>query len=208
MIFVNLIYGHFDILMSQYGQTNKSHAFQGCSKLVFWLHTARTGNPNTLRQIRAPQISMISTQIPPDILQTPPRHLQGTQDAIRRQHMPTDTARHPWTLTGAVWVFLAMCVGAYCHLLIFCIHWRWLGGVWGVSDGCLRGVWVVFMANRGARMCLGGFWVLSPCSMEPKYHFGAALKSMTFIHLLILRHQNIKMSIYKVNKNHWGMWFF
>ena len=197
--------------MSQYDQMNKSHAFQGCSKLVFWLHTARTGNPNTLRQIRAPQISMISTQIPPDILQTssrhPPdtsRHLQGTQDAIRRQQKPTDTARHPWTLTGAVWVCLAMCVCAYRRLLIF----LFTGDGWEVSDGCLRGVWVVFMANRGARMCLGGFWVLSPCSMEPKYHFGAALKSMTFIHLIILRHQNIKMSIYKVNKNHWGMWFF
>ena len=169
MIFVNLIYGYFDILMSQYGQTNKSHAFQGCSKLVFWLHTARTGNPNTLRQIRAPQISMISTQIPPDILHTSsrhptdtPRHLQGTQDAIRRQQKPTDTARPPWTLTGAVWVCLAMSVGTYCRLLIFCGHWRWLGGVWGVS-GC---IWVVFVDTRDAQMCLGGIRVLSPYIME------------------------------------------
>ena len=87
MIFINLIYRYFDILMSQYGQTNKSHAFQGCSKLVFWLHTARTGNPNTLRQIRAPQISMISTQIPPDILQTSSRH---PPDISREPKMPSD----------------------------------------------------------------------------------------------------------------------
>ena len=77
---------------------------------------------------------------PPDILQTPPRHLQGTQDAIRRQHMPTDTARHPWTLTGAVWVCLAMCVCAYRRLLIFLFTGGCLGGVWWVSEGCLSGI--------------------------------------------------------------------
>ena len=35
MIFVNLIYRHFDILVSHYDQMNKSHDFQGCSKIVF-----------------------------------------------------------------------------------------------------------------------------------------------------------------------------
>ena len=49
----------------------------------------------------------------------------------------------------------------------------------------------------------GMTWVLSPCNMEPKDYLGVALKDMTFVHLSILRHQNIKMSIYKVNKNHW-----
>ena len=42
MIFVNLIYGHFDSLMSQYVQMNKSHAIQSYAKVVFWLHTAKT----------------------------------------------------------------------------------------------------------------------------------------------------------------------
>ena len=143
MIFVNLIYRHFDILMSQYGQTNKSHAFQGCSKLVFWLHTARTGNPNTLRQIRAPQISMISTQIPPDILQTSSRHPQTspgnprchqtTTKANRHRQTPLDTDRCCLSMSGNV----CLCVSSSVNISI---HWRWLGGVWGVSDGCLRGV--------------------------------------------------------------------
>ena len=154
MIFVDLIYRHFDILMSQYGQTNKSHAFQGCSKLVFWLHTARTGNPNTLRQIRAPQISMISTQMPPDILQMPPdifqtssRHPpdtpqtspgnprchQTTTYANRHRQTPLDTDRCCLSMSGNV----CLCVSSSVNIFI---HWRWLGGVWGVSDGSLRGV--------------------------------------------------------------------
>ena len=47
MIFVNLIYRHFDILMSDYGQVKKSCAFQGCAKLVLQLNNVRTGNPDT-----------------------------------------------------------------------------------------------------------------------------------------------------------------
>ena len=47
MIFVSLIYGHFDILMPQYAQMNKSHAIQGYAKVVFWLHTAKTENPDS-----------------------------------------------------------------------------------------------------------------------------------------------------------------
>ena len=106
MIFVNLIYRHFDIFMSQYSQMNKSHAFQGCSKIVFWLHTVRNGNPDT--PPRNPSASDFHNfhpgclwvsgpdthRHPPDILQAPPetpRHLQGTQNAIRRQQMQTDT---------------------------------------------------------------------------------------------------------------------
>ena len=41
-IFVELIYGHFDILMSQCGQMRKKWAFPGCAKIVLRLHTART----------------------------------------------------------------------------------------------------------------------------------------------------------------------
>ena len=33
--------------MSQYGQVKTSCAFQGCAKVVLWLHTARTENPDT-----------------------------------------------------------------------------------------------------------------------------------------------------------------
>ena len=55
----------------------------------------------------------------------------------------------------------------------------------------------------GNRMCLRAISVLSPCSMEPQHYFGTALNSMTCFHLTILRHQNIKMSISKLNKNGW-----
>ena len=70
----------------------------------------------------------------------------------------------------------------------------------------MEGIWVYLSGNfgmGGARICFGDIWVLSPCSMEPKHYLGVALKGMTFVHLSILRHENIKMSIYKVNKNHW-----
>ena len=53
----------------------------------------------------------------------------------------------------------------------------------------------------------GGICVLSPCSMEPQHYFGTALKGMTCFHLTILRHQNIKMSISKLNKNDWVLPF-
>ena len=34
------------------------------------------------------------------------------------------------------------------------------------------------------------------------------LSSVFFSNLTLLRHQNIKMSIYKADKNHWVMWLF
>ena len=44
MLFVNLIYRHFDILMSQDGKVNKCDASWGCSKIMKRLHTARNEN--------------------------------------------------------------------------------------------------------------------------------------------------------------------
>ena len=52
-------------------------------------------------------------------------------------------------------------------------------------------------------MGLWGIWVVSPCSMEPQHYFGKTLKDTIFLHLTVLRQQNIKMSIYKVDKNGW-----
>ena len=80
-IFVKLRYRHFDILMSQYSQMKTSHGFQGCAKIVLWLHTARTENPDTPQ--KHPSASDIheyrsdTSKNPPDIPQTPPRPLQG-----------------------------------------------------------------------------------------------------------------------------------
>ena len=47
IFFWKLICGGFGILMSQNGQVKKSCAFSGCAKMVFWLHTTRTENPDT-----------------------------------------------------------------------------------------------------------------------------------------------------------------
>ena len=109
MFFVNLIYGHFDILMFQNGQIKKVALSQVCAIVVNSpiLQGRRTQIPP--KHIPSPYISMNTTQIPIDTpLPSPrhplltPRHLQGTQDINRRQQTTTDTSRHPQILTGAV----------------------------------------------------------------------------------------------------------
>ena len=138
MIFVNLIYGHFDILMSQYDQKNKSHAFQGCSKMVFRLHTARTENP---KHIRAPLFAMNTTQTPlrhpSDTPQTPPSHLKWIKNINRQQYARTHIARHTQTAHVSVQGCLAVSVGICCRLMASWVPWRCLGGVWRMSGGCL-----------------------------------------------------------------------
>ena len=62
---------------------------------------------------------------------------------------------------------------------------------------------MVFMDIGGTRMCLGGIWVLSPCSMEPNPHFGRTQKGTIFFHLTILGHQNTKTAAYQLSKNDW-----
>ena len=59
------------------------------------------------------------------------------------------------------------------------------------------------MEIGGDWMCLEGIWAPSPCSMEPKHHFGTDLKGTTFVHLTILRHQNTKTAAYQLSKNDW-----
>ena len=62
---------------------------------------------------------------------------------------------------------------------------------------------MVFMEIGGPWVCLGGNWVLSPCSMGPKHYFATTLKGTTFFHLTILRHQNTKTAAYQLSKNDW-----
>ena len=101
MIFVSLIYGHFDILMPQYAQMNKSHAIQGYAKVVFWLHTAMTENPDSPQTY--PNTSGCSEyhsdtpKHPSDTPQTPPdisRELKMPLDDNRCQQTPPDTLGH------------------------------------------------------------------------------------------------------------------
>ena len=44
--------------------------------------------------------------------------------------------------------------------------------------------------------------------MEPYHNFGTTPSGITFVCLTILRHQKIKMSIYKVDKKHWVIYIF
>ena len=160
--------------------------------MVFWLHTARTENPDTPKHIQAPPFSMNTTQIPPDTPQTSHRHPTDTSrehdmqaDNNRRQSTPPYILKQHLSVSWGVWRCLLASVGILCCLEMYggC-----LWDVWGVS----RDIWVVFMEIRCAWMCVGGMWVLSPCSMELKHHFGTALKGTTFFYLTILRHQNTK----------------
>ena len=150
--------------MSQYGQVTKSHTFQDFVKLVFWLHTARIENPDYPKtHASASDLNEYHSDAPrhhSDIPQTPPRHPQGTWYANRHQQTPTDTTRHPKTLTGAVWVCLVVSVGVCCCLLACCVPWSCLGGVWGMSGWCLGVFWVVLLEIGDARMRFGCIWVL------------------------------------------------
>ena len=159
------------------------------------------------KHIQAPPISMITTQISPDTLQTSQRH---PPDISKEHNMPTDANRHCQTPQNTDRCCLCMSGGVVWHLLLsVCMSCslEMSGGclwdVWGVSGG----IRMVFMGIGGAWMCLWGIythiWVLSPCSMELQQYFGKTLKHTIFLRLAVLRHQNIKMSIYKVDKNDW-----
>ena len=159
--------------MSQYGQVTKSLTFQDFVRLVFWLHTARTENPdNPQTHPSTSDLNECHSRCP----QTPPRHPPDTPKAspanITCQQTPTDANRHcqtPKITDSAVWVCLVVSVGVCCRLLACCVPWSCLGGVWGMSGWCLGVFWVVLMEIGGARMRFGCIWVLSPCSMELKY---------------------------------------
>ena len=90
MIFVNLIYKHFDILMPQYGQAKKSCAFQGCAEMMLQLHTVRTGIPDTPQtRLSASSFHEYPSDTPRHPLNTP----QTSPWNSRYQQMTTDDNR-------------------------------------------------------------------------------------------------------------------
>ena len=132
------------------------------------------------KHIQAPQNSMITTQIPQNTPQTSQRH---PPDISREHNIPTDANRHRQTPQNTERRCLSMSGGVNWRLLLsVCMScsMEMSGGclwdIWGVSGD----IWVVFMEIRGAWMCLGGIWALSPCSMEPKHHFSTALSQLLF----------------------------
>ena len=134
MIFVDLIYRHFDIFMSQYDQMSKSHAFQGCSKMVFRLHTARTENPESPQT--HPSAS-VCHEYHSDTPQTPIRH---PPDTLQWKEILTDDDTHKHTLPDILKQHLSVSKGVWRCLLAYVVVWWHLGfpgDVWGVSGGCL-----------------------------------------------------------------------
>ena len=80
---------------------------------------------------------MNSTQIPPDTLKHSPDNPMASLRNMTCQQTPTDTAKDPKNLTGAIWESLAMFLGICCCLLAFHVPRGYLGGVWEESEGCL-----------------------------------------------------------------------
>ena len=152
----------------------KSHAFQGCAKIVLRLHTARAKNPDTPKP--HPSNSNFH-EYHSDILWPPPgitpdtsQTSQETRYANRRQQTPTDTKSQPQTPQDTDGCCLSMFGGVFWHLLVSLVSWWCLGGVWGMSrlsEWCLGGVGGYLGGIYGNWMCSDVFWVLTPCSMEP-----------------------------------------
>ena len=109
--------------------------------------------------------TQISPGHPPDILQTPPRHLQGTRDANRWQQTPTDTKSQPETPQDTDGCCLSMSGSVSLRLLVSFYSWRWqggvwrtCGGVWGVSGGVSEGCLTQFLGVNVWVGCLFIFW--------------------------------------------------
>ena len=185
------------------GSGDKNCAFQGCALIVLSLHTVGTENPYT------PQLHPSGSNFHEhysDIPQTPPRHPQTSSGNMTCQQVTTDTKGLCQTYSNSTCHCLGVSVGVCWRLLAYCVHCRCHGVVWGMSGGCLRDIWVVFIEIGGARMCLGyvgsqslqyGTKTLLRCSPERQ----------NFCHLTILGHWNIKMVAYKLSKNGWVMPF-
>ena len=79
---------------------------------------------------------------------------------------------------------------------------------WMVSGGCIGGIWMVSLDVCGFRMCLNGCLGAHPLQGGEFTLFWHSPERQDFFHLAILRHQNIKMSTYILNKNGWVLPFF
>ena len=94
--------------------------------------------------------------------------------------------------------------GVCWHVLASFVVWRYLDGVWGVVWGYMSDVF-------GYIRCLHVSGGLSRCSALVGWRIHTVMawpRKARFFHLSILRHQNIKMSIYILCKNGWVLPFF
>ena len=127
--------------MSQYGQVTKCHTFHGFAKLVFWLHTAGTQNPDTPKtHPSASNFHENHSEHP----QTPPRHLPDTPQTAPGnttcQQTTTGAKRHHETYSNSTCQCLGVSDGVCWGLLASVVRWHVVpGAVWG----SLGDVWVV-----------------------------------------------------------------
>ena len=127
------------------GSGEKSFAFQDCAWIVILLHTERTENPHTPKtHLSASNFCKYPSDIPqtpPDIPKTSSWHLQGTQNANRRQQTPPDTQRQCQMLFEYVWQCPLASVVVCWHVMFPGDVWVCLGDVWGVSERYLSGIY-------------------------------------------------------------------
>ena len=97
--------------MSQYGQVTKNLTFQDFVKLVFWLHTAGTENPDTPKT--QPSDSYFH-EYHPEHPQTSPRH---PPDSSREHNMPTDNNKRQQTPPDILKQHLSQILGVWQCLL-------------------------------------------------------------------------------------------
>ena len=122
---------------------------------------------------------------------------QTTTDA--KGQMP-DILKQHLSVSWSVCLCLFVSVGV-CWYVVF------LGDTTGLSGGCLKHIWVVFIEIGGARMCLGGYVGSQSIQYGAKTLFRHSPERHNFCHLTILRHWNIKMVAYKLSKKYWVMHF-
>ena len=84
------------------------------------------------------------------------------------------------------------------------MHELCLGNVLGVLD-C---IWMVSLDVYGVRMCLRDYLGAHPLQSSEFTLFRNSPERQCFLHLAQVRHQNIKMSRYILNKNGWVLPFF
>ena len=184
--------------------------FRAVPKQCYGSILQRLRTQNTSKRFRFPKIALRYPQTPPDTSQTPqdvpqipPRHCHKSNDTNRCQlKLPDILKQRPSVSLGVLgWLFVS--VGVCCHLLF-------PGHVWGVSGGCLGGVQGISEWYSQKSEVLGCVWWVSgfllgfqPLQYAAVTLFSHSLERHDFFHLTIVRPQNIKMSIYEVDKNDW-----
>ena len=164
MFFVNLIYGHFDILRFQNGRIKKVALFQVCAIVVLQLHTARKEDPITPQTHLGASISLNTTQIPPKYPPDISREVKMSTDNIMPQ---TDTSRHtqtaPDSVRGCLGVSLYVCWRLFSSV-DFLSSLEMSGGEWGMSGGGGGCLWV-FEWYSWKYMVMGCVWGVSGSSV-------------------------------------------